>query len=107
MKATRGWLDNFKIRANAGALGNGTVAAYAFMTTMGMKKTTAVFDGTLQNKVSDPSVVPDNLTWEKVATYDIGLDADFLKSRLSFSGDYYVRNTTDLYINGPEIPATF
>ena len=107
MKATRGWLDNFKIRANAGALGNGTVAAYAFLTTMGMKKTTAVFDGTLQNKVSDPSVVPDNLTWEKVATYDIGLDADFLKSRLSFSGDYYVRNTTDLYINGPEIPATF
>lgn len=107
MKGTKGWLDNLKLRANAGALGNGTVAAYAFMTTMGMKKTTAVFDGTLQNKVSDPAVVPDNLTWEKVATYDVGLDADFLKNRLSFSGDVYMRNTTDLYISGPEIPATF
>lgn len=107
MKGTRGWLDNLKIRANAGALGNGTVAAYAFLTTMGIKKTDATFDGTLQNKVSDPSVIPDNLTWEKVATYDIGLDADFLGSRLSFSGDMYLRNTTDLYIAGPEIPATF
>ena len=107
MKGTRGWLDNLKLRANAGSLGNGTVAAYAFLTTLGINKTSAVFDGTFQNKVSDPSVIPDNLTWEKVTTYDVGLDADFLRSRLSFSGDYYIRNTTDLYIAGPEIPATF
>ena len=107
MKGTRGWLDNLKLRANAGSLGNGTVAAYAFLTTLGIKKTGAVFDGTFQNKVSDPAVIPDNLTWEKVTTYDVGLDADFIGSRLSFSGDYYVRNTTDLYIAGPEIPATF
>lgn len=107
MQGTRGWLDNLKLRANAGSLGNGTVAAYAFLTTLGIKKTDAVFDGTLQNKVSDPSVIPDNLTWEKVTTYDVGLDADFIGSRLSFSGDYYIRNTTDLYIAGPEIPATF
>lgn len=107
MKGAKGWLDNLKIRANAGALGNGTIAAFAFMTTMGIKKTSAVFDGTFQNKVSDPAVVPDNLTWEKVATYDVGLDADFFGKRLSFSGDYYIRNTTDLYIAGPEIPATF
>ncbi|MBO7603253.1 MAG: TonB-dependent receptor [Bacteroidales bacterium] len=107
MKSTRGWLDNLKLRANAGSLGNGTVAAYAFLTTLGINKTGAVFDGSFQNKVSDPSVIPDNLTWEKVTTYDAGLDADFLRSRLSFSGDYYIRNTTDLYIAGPEIPATF
>lgn len=107
MASTKSWMDNLKLRANAGALGNGTVAAYAYLTTMGISKTSAVFDGTFQNKVSDPSVVPDNLTWEKVATYDVGLDADFLKSRLSLSADYYVRNTTDLYIAGPEIPATF
>lgn len=107
MNWSRSWLDNFKIRANYGSLGNGTVAAYTFMTTMNIKKTDTVFDSSLENKVSDPSVVPDNLTWETVTTYDIGLDVDVLKSRLSFSGDYYVRNTTDLYIAGPELPATF
>ncbi|MBR3074956.1 MAG: SusC/RagA family TonB-linked outer membrane protein, partial [Bacteroidales bacterium] len=107
MQGSRGWLDNLKLRANAGSLGNGTVAAYAFLTTLGINKTGAVFDGGFQNKVSDPAVIPDNLSWEKVTTYDAGLDADFLHSRLSFSGDYYIRNTTDLYIAGPEIPATF
>lgn len=101
------WLDNLKIRANAGSLGNGTVAPYTFLTTMEMKKTSGVFDGGLVNKVDDPSVVPDNLTWETVTTYDVGLDMDVLGSRLSLSADYYVRNTDNLYIAGPEIPASF
>ena len=50
------------------------------------------------------SIIPDNLTWETVTTYDIGLDADFLKSRLSISGDYYVRDVNDMFIQGPELP---
>ena len=107
MKGAKSWLDNLKIRANAGSLGNGGIAPFAYLSTMGVSKSTIAFDGALVNKVSDPSVVPDNLTWETVTTYDVGLDMDVLKSRLSFSGDYYVRNTTDLYVNGPEIPAVF
>ena len=107
MKGTRNWLDNLKLRANAGSLGNGGIAPYSFLTTLGVSKTGAVFDGGLSSKVSDPATVPDNLTWEKVTTYDIGLDMDMLKSRLSFSGDYYVRNTSDLFITGPEIPAVY
>ncbi len=107
MKGASYWLNNLKIRANAGTLGNGTIAPYSYLTTMGISKSSVVFDGKFADKVSDPSVVPDNLTWEKVTTYDIGLDFDVLDSRLSLSGDYYIRNTTDLYINGPEIPAIF
>lgn len=107
MEGTRSWLDNLKLRANAGSLGNGGIAAYSFLTTLGVTKTTALFDGAPSSKVSDPATVPDNLTWEKVTTYDVGLDMDVLKSRLSFSGDYYVRNTTDLFITGPEIPAVY
>ncbi len=107
MESTRSWLNNLKLRANAGSLGNGTVAPYSFLTTMGISKTGAIFDGEFVNKVSDPAVVPDNLSWETVTTYDVGLDFDVLNSRLSFAGDYYIRNTTDLYIPGPDIPAIF
>ena len=39
--------------------------------------------------------------------YDIGIDADFLHSRLSFSGDIYRRNTTDMIVVGPELPALY
>lgn len=107
MKASRNWLDNLKIRANAGALGNGAISPYAFLSTMRVSKSDTVFDGGQVSVVGDPNVIPDNLTWEKVITYDVGLDLDVLKSRLSFSGDLYIRDTKDLYINGPEIPATY
>ena len=107
MESTKQWLNNFKIRANAGSLGNGGISPFAYLSTMAVTKSTTPFDGTQVNKVSDPSVIPDNLTWETVSTYDVGLDMDVLNSRLSFSGDYYIRNTTDLYIAGPELPAIF
>ena len=107
MEGTRNWLDNLKIRANAGSLGNGTIAPYTFLTTMGVTKTGKVFDGAFVPKVDDPAVVPDNLTWETVTTYDVGLDMDVLKNRLSLSADYYIRNTDNLFVTGPEIPASF
>lgn len=100
-------INNLKIRANAGSLGNGAISPFQFLSTMGVSKTGAVFDGQLENMVTDPSVVPDNLTWETVTTYDVGVDMDFLKNRLSLSADYFIRNTDNLYITGPEIPAIF
>ena len=51
-----------------------------------------------------PSLIPDDITWEKVTTYNIGLDLDLFHNRLSFTGDYYRRNTTDLYTVGPNLP---
>lgn len=107
MEGAKSWLDNLKIRANAGSLGNGTVAPFTYMTLMGVTKTGKVFDGAFVPKVDDPAVVPDNLTWETVTTYDVGLDMDILRNRLSLSADYYIRNTDNLYVAGPEIPASF
>lgn len=107
LAGAKSWLNNLKVRANAGSLGNGGISPFAYLSTMSVSKSSTPFDGSQVNKVSDPSVIPDNLTWETVSTYDVGLDMDVLQSRLSFSGDYYIRNTTDLYVAGPELPAIF
>ena len=107
MKDAKKVVSNLKLRINAGSLGNGAISPYQYLTIMGISKTAMVFDGALENKVSDPSVIPDNLTWETVTTYDVGLDMDLFNNRLSFSGDYYIRNTDNLYVTGPEIPAIF
>lgn len=107
MKWSRSWMDNLKIRANYGSLGNGTISPYSFLETMGISKSSVIFDGKYENYTTNPSVVPSTLTWETVTTYDVGLDFDLLKSRLSFSGDYYVRNTTDLITTGPELPQIY
>lgn len=105
MKGAKGVIDNLKIRGNWGSLGNGGVAPYSFLETMGVAKSSVVFDGGFVNVAGMPSLVPDSLTWEKIKTWDVGLDLDLFGSRLSFSGDYYVRFTNDMYSSGPELPA--
>ena len=105
MQGFKGKIDNLKLRGNWGSLGNGAVSPYSFLETMGVAKSTVVFGDGYANVAGMPSIVPDSLTWEKIKTWDIGLDADFLRNRLSFSGDYYVRFTDDMYSTGPELPA--
>jgi TonB-linked SusC/RagA family outer membrane protein len=107
MKWAKGWLDNFKIRANVGQLGNANISEYRFLEKVSMAKTGVLYDGLKSAYTSQPNIVPDGLTWETVTTYDLGLDWDVLKSRLSFSGDYYVRNTDNMIVSGPELPAIY
>ena len=107
MKWSRNWLDNFKIRGNVGSLGNAQISPYQFLETMSVDKSSVLFDGNKEAYVVAPNPKFQNLTWETVLTYDIGLDMDFLNSRLSFSGDYYWRFTKDMYCQGPELPSIF
>lgn len=107
MNWAKSWMDNFKIRANVGSSGNANIGAFYFLDTMGISKSDVLFDGNKNPITNVPSVTPKDLTWEKVTTYDIGLDWDFLRSRLSFSGDYYIRYNDDMIITGPEIPAIY
>ena len=43
-----------------------------------------------------PEVFNDDLTWEKTATWNAGLDWSFFNRRIEGSLDYYYRKTTDL-----------
>ena len=104
MKWAKSWMSNFKIRANVGSLGNATISPYSFLELMEVKKSDKIIDNGKYPYTLAASIIPDNLTWETVTTYDIGLDADFLKSRLSISGDYYVRDVNDMFVQGPELP---
>lgn len=105
MKWAKPVISNFKIRGNWGSLGNGNVSPYSYLETMSIGTTSTIFDGGFTSYAGMPSIVPDSLTWEKVQTWDVGVDIDLLHSRLSLSADYYIRNTKDLYSTGPELPA--
>ena len=105
MKFTRNWLDNLKVRASIGSLGNGNVSPYLYLSTIPIKKTSVILGDALQTYATTPNIVPNSLTWEKSTTYDIGLDVDMLSNRLSIVFDYYQRYTTDMYTVGPTLPA--
>ena len=102
------WLDNAKIRASFGTMGNGAVSPYQYTSEMALTKASdIVLGGGLPTYTTVGSVVPTSLTWERSSTYDIGLDLDLLRNRLSFTGDYYVRMTTDMYTPSASLPSVY
>ncbi|MDY3068253.1 MAG: TonB-dependent receptor [Parabacteroides sp.] len=100
-------LSDIKIRASYGSLGNGNVAPYSYMELLSIYTSDRVLNG-LKNKYTNaPGVMPDGLTWETATTTDVGADFGTLNGRLRFSGDYYIRKTTDMYTVGETLPDIF
>lgn len=101
-------LSNGKIRISAGSMGNGNVNPYLYTSEMALTTSSAVvLGGNLPTTTTVAGVVPKSLTWETATTYDAGLDLDFFNSRLSFTGDYYVRETTDMFTVSETLPAVY
>lgn len=106
MKPYQSWLENFKLRLSIGSAGNGLIDPYKYLSTMNIKKSSTILtNGEYESYTSSPIPIPNSLTWEKVTTYDAGLDLDLFKGRLNIQGDYYKKYTKDMYVTGPELPA--
>lgn len=101
-------LDNAKVRISAGSMGNGNVAPYSYTSDMSIGTASdIVLGGSLPSYTTVGSIVPVSLTWEKATTYDVGLDLDFFRNRLSFSGDIYRRYTSNMYTVSESLPSVF
>lgn len=107
-------VNNLKVRFSYGTLGNQLMGNsstssnyYPYISMMPMNLSSWLINGQKTQNVSSPAPIIDNLTWEKATTTNIGLDLSFLNNRLNFTGDYYIRNTTDMLIPGETLPAVF
>ncbi|MCE5345312.1 MAG: TonB-dependent receptor [Bacteroidales bacterium] len=104
---TSNWLDNLKLRTSYGSLGNGEISPYLYVEQIKATKSSRILNGQLPYYTTNPSVLPDNFTWETSTTMDFGLDIDLFKSKLSGSFDWYKRTTTDMITAGPTLPVVF
>ena len=90
----RSVVDNFKIRASYGIIGNQDITPYS---TLASLSTTGFNYGT-KNTYSGywaGGIATPDLTWEKVKQFDLGFDFGFLNNRLSLGVDLFWKNTTD------------
>lgn len=61
-----------------------------------------------------PALVSDDITWETINTFNVGVEANFLDSRLGVTFDWYDRKTLDMlgaayelpYVIGATVPIT-
>ena len=109
-KSVSNWWNNAKLRFSVGSLGNQQVSDYLFIENINAKNTDSsfTFNGTdkLQYATEDAPVAND-LTWEKVTTYDWGVDLGFLNNKLNINADIYIRNTTDMMMPGASLPGVY
>jgi len=106
-KISKNILSDMKIRASYGSLGNGNVSPYSFMELLAISTSGRVLNGALNKYTSNPSVIPNGLTWETATTLDFGLDFGSLNGKLKFTGDAYSRKTTNMYTVGVTLPDVF
>ncbi|MGC9343459.1 MAG: SusC/RagA family TonB-linked outer membrane protein, partial [Bacteroidales bacterium] len=100
---TETWLSDAKIRASWGILGNDvSVPQFMYQSTWSGTGISHSFDGTSTQQAGYWLAVfgNANLKWEEITQVDVGLDLYFLRNRLSFSYDYYNRQTRDMLYRG-------
>jgi TonB-linked SusC/RagA family outer membrane protein len=95
------WLNELKVRASYGFTGNFNIGNYSYMSNIGTND--YVFNGTLASGRVMNTLGNPNLGWEKMRELNTGIDFVGFDNRLTFSVDYYHRNTQDLLLN-VEIP---
>ena len=106
MEKAEGWLNELKIRASWGQIGNQNIANYAYYPTMeAFETTTWLKDGEKVTYITAPGLVSSSFTWEVVETLDFGFDASLLNNRLKATFDWYQRDTRDMLIAGMQLPA--
>ena len=95
------WIDNLKIRASWGQLGNQEIDDYAFYNTYAFGYDYS-FGNILYSGISINDVMANTaITWEKTDQTDIGIDADFWGGKLSFTGDFFLKNTRAILLELP------
>ncbi len=100
---TEDWLDNAKIRASWGILGNDAgVPQFMYQSTWSGTGISHSFDGTSTQQAGYWLAIfgNENLKWEEVNQIDLGLDLNFLDNRLTVTYDYYNRQTKDMLYRG-------
>lgn len=107
MDWTKPALTDLKIRGSWGSIGNQDVAANTFISTMSSGTSGWVINGVDQLRLSAPTVVSSSLTWERVTTLDLGLDARFFNGDFGVAFDWYQRVTSDMHTAGMTLPSTF
>lgn len=98
-----GWVDELKLRASWGELGNQDVPLYSYYSSidLGIPYYLGNASGTQAVGGSATDLSNDGLSWETTTVTDFGFDAAFLRGRLNLSGDVYVRRTEDILLRLP------
>ncbi len=97
MEGSRTWLNNLKLRASWGKNGNENIGDFQYIA-LAASGNNAIFgkDGHVVNGTKPTQLANKDLKWEESEQTDIGLDFGFLQNRITFSVDYFRKDTNGM-----------
>lgn len=103
MKPLSGWVSDLKIRAGIGEIGNQETTQFAFVSLVNFSPDYSYGSGVngdalggVQNGVRLANIPVRDLSWERVQTRNIGLDASLLENRITATVEYYDKKTSGI-----------
>ncbi len=84
-------IDNLKLRASWGRLGDDAASSYQFLTGYNYPSKNYVFDNTVVSGLASRGMPNPDITWFTATTTNIGLDGDFWNGKLNFTFDVFRR----------------
>jgi TonB-linked SusC/RagA family outer membrane protein len=94
-----GIINDLKLRASIGTLGNANVGNYPAYATL--NQLTYTLNNTIVPVYTLAQFVNKGIKWETTQKKDFGIDVSFFKSKLTLTADYYIARTTDLLFAQP------
>lgn len=103
-------IDNLKLRASWGQLGNQDIDLYQYYQTVGVTQP-YTFGGQLVNGAAMTALANQYITWETSTVTNVGVDLDMMNGLFSVTGEYFYKKTDDIllkvdipYLIGLEAP---
>jgi TonB-linked SusC/RagA family outer membrane protein len=93
MQFAKPYLNEFKLRASYGSVGNQNIAEYQYIASMNPSNPNWLNAGNRVVTVGAPGLISPDFTWEKVNTLDFGASFGMFKNRLTGEFDWYTRET--------------
>jgi len=92
------WIDDLKIRASWGRLGNERVPSFRYVNLVNLGYDYS-FGSTIEPGAAITMYNDPTLTWETTTTANVGLDAYLMNNSLSFSFELFNKRTSDILHN--------
>jgi TonB-dependent starch-binding outer membrane protein SusC len=95
IKDNLSWINNLKLRASWGKLGNQNIGNYPYQNVLATGQN-YTFGGTLVSGIALTTLSNADVTWETTTVADLGFDLSMLKDKLSVTFDYFDKTTSDI-----------
>ncbi len=94
------WIDELKLKASVGVLGNQNIGNYDYQNTLSLGSVyNYSFGGIISSGAARTVIVDPTLHWESTRTTDVGVEVGLFKGLLNASATYFDRYTYDILVS--------